>query len=45
MLMPFIPFTAGSVEFHAEITWELDCDQDNTMKKRQLYLIENFRAE
>lgn len=45
MLMPYVPFEDGSVEFRVDITWELDFDQDRAIKKRHLYLIENFRAE
>ncbi|MBP1762800.1 MAG: hypothetical protein H6Q64_2342, partial [Firmicutes bacterium] len=45
MLMPYIPLKDGSVEFCVDITWELNFNQDSAIKKRQLYLIENFRAE
>jgi len=45
MIMPYVPFNDGSVEFQVDITWELDLDQNSATKKQQLYLIENFQAE
>ena len=42
MLLPYIPFQDGTVEFRVNISWKLDYDQDSASNQQRLYLIENF---